>query len=248
MDLAGRHTSQFSHPALSHTSQLFRLHFYANGFLLRKNLPSFSSGCYVCWCVGLRRLVCCDIWYSRWDGACCLLADPSSPSRRSSIRPEPLEADLSERRSQVVTLSSSSLATAASAGLFHCNAQLLSYRDWQNYTWLISPWSQGPKTSAITRKLEAHQNRCHNTLGVCGISAWMLQTSRLSPYQPNTWHLNWIDYVDGEKLACARLHLCLLLEVRGWIKGSGWRCLEDFVIKAHKTASPPRQQEGVLLI
>lgn len=128
MDLAGRHTSQFDHPALSLTSQLFRLHFYANGFLLRKNLPSFSSGCYVCWCVGLQRLVGCDIWYSWWDGACRLLADPSSPCRRSSIRPEPLEADLSEHHTQVVTLSSSSLATAASADLFHCNTQLLSYR------------------------------------------------------------------------------------------------------------------------
>lgn len=145
-------SSQFSHPALSHTSQLFSLHFYANGFLLKKNLPSLSSGCYVCWCVGLWRLVGCDIWYSRWDGACCLLADPSSPSRRSSIRPEPLEADLSKCRSQVVTLSSSSLATAASASLFHCNSQLLSYRDWQNYTWLISPWSQWPKTSGIIQK------------------------------------------------------------------------------------------------
>lgn len=115
----------------------------------------------------LQRLVGCDIWYSWWDGARCLLGDPSSPSRRSSIRPEPLEADLSKRRSQVVTLSSSSLATAASAGLLHCNAQLLSYRDWQNYTWLISPWSQGPKTGGIIQKLdqwiEAHRNICHNT-------------------------------------------------------------------------------------
>lgn len=34
--------------ALSHTSQLFRPYFYANGLLLRENLPPLSSGCYVC--------------------------------------------------------------------------------------------------------------------------------------------------------------------------------------------------------
>lgn len=148
MDLAGRHTSL--HPNSATLLSPTPLNYSVSTSMQmvsywRKNLPSLSSGCYVCWCVGLRRLVGCDIWYSRWDGACCLLADPSSPSRRSSIRPEPLEADLSKCRSQVVTLSSSSLATAASAGLFHCNAQLLSYRDWQNYTWLISLWSQGAK-------------------------------------------------------------------------------------------------------
>lgn len=228
MDLAGRHTSQFSHPALSHTSQLFRLHFYANGFLLRKNLPSFSSGCYVCWCVGLRRLVGCDIWYSRWDGACCLLADPSSPSRRSSIRPEPLEADLSERRSQVVTLSSSSLATASSAGLFHCNAQLLSYRDWQNYTWLISPWSQGPKTSAIIRKLGAHRNRCHNTLGVCGISAWNTNIMSLTmSTQHLTFELNWLHRWWKASM-CSIASACCSLESEGGSRAVGegvWRTL-----------------------
>lgn len=56
MDLAGRHTSQFDHPALSHTSQLFRLHFYANGFLLRKKkktLPSFHPV-----------VMCADAWDS----------------------------------------------------------------------------------------------------------------------------------------------------------------------------------------
>lgn len=133
--------------------------------------------------MGLRRLVDCDIWCSWRDGACCPLANPSSPSRRSSIRPEPLEADISKRRSQVVTLSSSSLATAASAGLFHCNAQLLSYRDWQNYTWLISPWSQGPKICGIIQKpdqwMEAHRKRCQNapSLAVCEVSVWVFQIS-----------------------------------------------------------------------
>lgn len=216
MDLAGRHTSQFDHPALSHTSQLFRLHFYANGFLLRKNLPSFSSGCYVCWCVGLRRLVGCDIWYSWWDGACCLLADPSSPCRRSSIRPEPLEADLSEHHTQVVTLSSSSLATAASAGLFHCNAQLLSYRDWQNYTRLISPWSQGPKnqwyhsgSGSMNRTTrEQHtilqlsvkfQCVCYKYDVICSVVGMpaTLQYPHVTVYWTNTWHLNLKEMVKS---------------------------------------------------
>lgn len=148
MDLAGRHTSL--HPNSTTLLSPTPLNYSVSTsmqmvFVLRKKQPSFSSGCYVCWCVGLQRLVGCDIWYSWWDGACWLLGDPSSPSRRNAIRPEPLEADLSKYRSQVVTLSGSSLATAASTGLFHCIAQLLSYRDWQTYTWLISPWSQRPK-------------------------------------------------------------------------------------------------------
>lgn len=73
MDLAGRHTSPFGHPSLSPTPQLFRPYFYANGFLLRENLALLSSGCYACRCVGLRRPVECDIWYSRQDGARCSL-------------------------------------------------------------------------------------------------------------------------------------------------------------------------------
>lgn len=149
--------------ALSHTSQLFRPYFYANGFLLRENPPPLSSGCYVCWCAGLRRLVECDIRYSRWDGAHRPLSDSSSPCSRSSIKPQPLEADLSECHSQVVTLSCSSLATAASAALFHCKALLLSYRDWQNYTWLISPWSQGATNPDVWfrwRINEPHRSHC----------------------------------------------------------------------------------------
>lgn len=183
--------------------------------------------------MGLQRLVDCDIWYSWWDGACCLLADPSSPSRRSSIRPEPLEADISKRCSQVVTLSSSSLATAASAGLFHCNAQLLSYRDWQNYTWLISPRSQGPKKLVVSFRNWINEWKCtgievttHHSLAVCEISVWILQTlcwmldivcswnttNSLTSwcYSVLTQHLTfeW-KWLLGRKLACAWLHLCM---------------------------------------
>lgn len=91
-----------------------------------------------------------------------------------SIRPEPLEADLSERHAQMVTLSCSSLATAASAGPFHRNAQLLSYRDWQSYTAADIPVeSRGQqkerkkKTAVSFRKWinewkEAHRNGIWN--------------------------------------------------------------------------------------
>ncbi len=145
-----------------------------------------------------RGLVGCDIWYGWWDGACCLLADPSSPSRRSSIRPEPLEADLSERRSQVVTLSSSSLATAASAGLLHCNAQLLSYRDWQNYTWPISRRSQGPKTGGIIQKVDQWKDvPTHHPPAVCEISVWKNckhPVALLSCQQPS--HTNMLQCIN----------------------------------------------------
>lgn len=193
--------------------------------------------------MGLRRLDGCDIWYSWWDGACCLLADPSSPSRQSSIRPEPLEADLSKCRSQVVTLSSSSLATAVSAGLFHCNAQLLSYRDWQNYTWLIFPWSQGPKTGGVIQKmdqwLEAHRNRCHNTLSVKFQSGYYKHnveilsiddaTSSLIPscysllIQHLTFEVKWLHTVN-----CRILPMCLiaLMYVFRFLESEGeWRAV-----------------------
>lgn len=152
MDLAGRHTSL--HPNSATPLSPAPLNYSASTSM--QMVSYWGKTCHrfhlVVMCADawdLHRLVGCDIWYGWWDGACCLLSDPSSPSRRSSIRPEPLEADLSERCTQVVPLSSSSLATAASAGLFHCNAQLLSYRDRQNYTWLI--WSRGSQTGIIQK-------------------------------------------------------------------------------------------------
>lgn len=129
--------------------------------------------------------MCADAWDSRdlsavtygiageMEHAACLPADPSSPCRRSSIRPEPLEADLSERHAQVVTLSSSSLATAASADLFHCNTQLLSYSLTKLHMADLPMESRAKKPVVSFRKWINDWNHTGSTLrspAVCQIS------------------------------------------------------------------------------
>lgn len=141
MDLAGRHTSQFDHPALSQHLSIIQTPLLCKWALIeakreerkrrkkKKTLPSFHAV-----------VMCADAWDSRDLSAVTYgIAGEMERAARSpiphllvgegSIRPEPLQADLSERHAQMVTLSCSSLATAASAGPFHRNAQLLSYRD-----------------------------------------------------------------------------------------------------------------------
>lgn len=139
MDLAGRHTSQFDHPALSQHLSIIQTPLLCKwapiegkgrrGKREKKTLPSFHPV-----------VMCADAWDSG-DLSAVTYGIAGEMERvayspiphllvgEGSIRPEPLETDLSERHAQMVTLSCSSLATAASAGPFHRNAQLLSYRD-----------------------------------------------------------------------------------------------------------------------
>lgn len=135
-----------------------------------------------------------------------------------SIRPEPLEADLSERHAQMVTLSCSSLATAASAGPFHRNAQLLSYRDWQSYTAADIPvesrgqQKEEKKDSGVIQKVDqwvegSTQERYLKPQHVCYESRAVV--SCLTPdswrfrRRGSEWILRWLEGEAGEGYGAA---------------------------------------------